>query len=201
MILLLDNYDSFTYNLQHYISRTGEECQVVRNDEVDIKTVRGIQPDAIVISPGPGRPEESGITMQVIEAFHQELPILGICLGFQAVGEFFGAKLVHGPEPVHGKTSMMTHKGGPLFEGVPASFEVMRYHSLVIEALPDCLEALGETADGVCMALRHKQLPAYGLQFHPESILTEHGFEILNNWVQLVAKAPQDGLPNRPIVF
>lgn len=188
MIVLLDNYDSFTYNLHDYIRRTGVECVVLRNDKTTVAQLQAMDFDALVISPGPGRPADAGITLQAIEAFYQTKPILGICLGFQAIGEFFGATLVHGPEPVHGKTSMVQHIGGALFAGVPATFEVMRYHSLVIQQIPDVLQVTAATSSGIAMALQHRQYPVYGLQFHPESVLTPQGYTILHNWVQMITQ-------------
>ncbi len=201
MIVLLDNYDSFTYNLHDYISRTGAECRVVRNDELTVDQLCALPMEALVISPGPGRPADAGITMAAIARLWQSLPILGICLGFQAIGEHFGASLVHGPVPVHGKTSVVTHQGGPLFEGVQQNFEAMRYHSLVLNQLPDTLQVTAHTADGIPMALQHRQLPLFGLQFHPESILTHSGFQILSNWVQMVTKPASATQPQAPLVF
>lgn len=183
MLLLLDNYDSFTYNLYDYLYWLGIDCKVLRNDECTIADLEALPLQAIVISPGPGRPKDSGITMQVIEHFHTKLPILGICLGHQALGEYFGAKLVRGPEPVHGKTSMLEHNNDVVFDGVSNPFSVMRYHSLVLEGLEQTpLEVIASTADGIPMAIKHSSLPLYGFQFHPESILTPDGLKLLGNW-------------------
>ena len=186
-ILLLDNYDSFTYNLYDYLLQTGVDCQVLRNDALPLAGFLSLDIDAIVLSPGPKRPRDAGHMMALIEAWHARLPILGICLGHQALGEFFGARLLHAPEPVHGKTSRLYHRGHPMFGGLPSEFEVMRYHSLVLESLAGTpLEACAHTADGEIMALAHPTLPLWGLQFHPESILTELGLPILRNWVAML---------------
>jgi len=183
MLLLLDNYDSFTYNLYDYLYQLGIDCKVLRNDECTIADLEALPLKAIVISPGPGRPEDSGITMQVIEHFHAKLPILGICLGHQALGLYFGAKLVRGLEPVHGKTSPVTHNSDLVFEGILSPFPVMRYHSLVLEGLEGTpLDIIATTADSIPMAIKHRELPLYGFQFHPESILTPDGLKLLGNW-------------------
>ncbi len=183
MLLLLDNYDSFTYNLYDYLYRLGIDCKVMRNDECSLAELEALPLQAIVISPGPGRPEGSGITMQVIQHYYNKLPILGICLGHQALGLYFGVKLVRGPEPVHGKTSALTHNNDAVFEGIENPFLVMRYHSLVLAGLEDApLEIIATTADGIPMAIKHRELPLYGFQFHPESILTPDGLKLLGNW-------------------
>ncbi len=183
MLLLLDNYDSFTYNLYDYLCRLGIDCKVIRNNECTVAELGELPLQAIVISPGPGRPEDSGITMQVIERFHDKLPILGICLGHQALGLFFGAKLLRGPEPVHGKTSDLNHNDDTVFNGILSPFPVMRYHSLVLTGLDGTpLEIIAATADGIPMAIKHRELPLYGFQFHPESILTPDGLQLLGNW-------------------
>lgn len=184
MLLLIDNYDSFTYNLYDYLCQTGVNCRVVRNDEMSLEEVKALQPEAIVISPGPGRPQDSGITPDVVAHFHDKLPLLGICLGFQAIGEFFGAELIHGPEPVHGKTSVITLQKDPVFEGLPKETEVMRYHSLVLTNMDNTgLQTIAQTHGGIPMAIKHRELSVYGFQFHPESILTPHGLQMLRNWV------------------
>jgi len=198
MLLLLDNFDSFTYNLYDYLCRLGIPCTVVRNNSCTLAELEALPLQAIVISPGPGRPEDSGITMQVIQHFHNRLPILGICLGHQALGLYFGAKLLRGPEPVHGKTSVLQHNNDKVFEGIPTTFPVMRYHSLVLTGLESTpLEVIATTADGLPMAIKHQELPLYGFQFHPESILTPDGLKLLGNWWALVVKAQVVG-QNQP---
>ncbi|GAB4493234.1 MAG: aminodeoxychorismate/anthranilate synthase component II [Saprospiraceae bacterium] len=186
-ILLLDNYDSFTYNLYDYLLQTGVECQVLRNDALPLSAFEQPDFDAIVFSPGPKRPADAGLMLPLIERFHDRIPMLGICLGHQALGEFFGAKLIKAKVPMHGKTTEIRHNGHPIFAEIPTRFTVMRYHSLLLESLDDTpLECLAETADGEIMALSHRTLPLTGVQFHPESILTEHGLQMLKNWVKMV---------------
>ncbi len=183
MILLIDNYDSFTYNLYDYVAQLGSEVMVRRNDEITVAGIGLLSPSAIIISPGPGRPENAGITMEVIRQLHTTVPILGICLGYQALGAFFGAEVIRSPEPMHGKTSLVEQHGDPVFEEIPQRFEVMRYHSLNIASIPAPLELIAETVSGKePMAVRHRSLPLYGFQFHPESILTPHGKRMLANW-------------------
>ena len=190
MLVLIDNYDSFTYNLYDYLCQTGATCRVVRNDEMSLQEFIALKPEAIVISPGPGRPKDSGITPEVVAWFHDKLPLLGICLGFQAIGEYFGATLVHGPEPVHGKTSTVLLEKDPIFQDIPAETEVMRYHSLVLENMEGTgLCILAKTDTGLPMAMKHEQFAVYGLQFHPESILTPHGLKMLQNWVSVAGIA------------
>lgn len=189
MLLLIDNFDSFTYNLADYLYRVGVEVKVVRNNAIDIVGIEVLAPKAIMISPGPGRPADAGITPEVVSHFHDKLPILGICLGMQAIGEYFGAQLVHAPDPVHGKTSQIKCEPNELFNGMPANIEVMRYHSLVLQHLPDSLKPLAATTDGLLMAMQHNSLPLYGLQFHPESIMTTQGLKILDNWAKLAMLA------------
>jgi anthranilate synthase component II len=190
-LLLIDNFDSFTYNLWDYFLRMGVSCEVVRADQSPLESLRNGSYDGIVLSPGPQRPKDAGDLMAVIEAFHDRLPMMGVCLGHQAIGEFFGAELVRAIRPVHGKTSRIWHDNDPVFSGLPESFSVMRYHSLVLNTLPETLERLAWTAEGEIMALRHRNLPLYGIQFHPESILTEFGLEILQNWVRVAFPAFQ----------
>jgi len=187
-ILLLDNYDSFTYNLYDYILQTGAECTVLRNDVCHPDQMDPDGFDALVLSPGPKRPADAGYLIDYIQAFCRDKPMLGICLGHQALGEYFGARLVRSPEPVHGKTSRVRHDGSPLFEGIPEAFRVMRYHSLELASLESTpLACLAATSDGTIMALKHRHLPLYGVQFHPESILSEHGLTLLRNWVRLTS--------------
>ncbi len=189
-VLLLDNYDSFTYNLYDYLLQTGVACTVLRNDAFTLDELEQLGFQAIVLSPGPKRPADAGLMMAVIERYYARLPILGICLGHQALGEFFGAKLVKAALPMHGKTSAIQHYGHPVFEGIPEHFSVMRYHSLLLEQpLPQHLHCLASTDAGEIMALAHESLPLVGLQFHPESILTEHGLQLLRNWVATISRA------------
>lgn len=194
-LLLIDNYDSFTFNLLDYFAQLGAECVVVRNDEVPLDRLGPEHYTGIVISPGPKTPSEAGVTMQVIEQHHRDMPILGICLGHQALGQYFGANLVRAPKPVHGKTSTVRLSEHPLFAGLPATIEVMRYHSLILEPGPFFeMDVVGRSDDGVIMAIAHPLLPLAGLQFHPESILTTEGLNILRNWlVYYVARRPVAG--------
>ena len=187
-ILLLDNYDSFTYNLYDYLLQTGASCEVLRNDALSLHSFEHIDFEAIVFSPGPKRPVDAGLLLPLIDQFCERVPMLGICLGHQAIGEFFGAKLVKADVPMHGKTTEIRHNGHPLFAGIPEQFTVMRYHSLLLESLEGTpLQCLAKTESGEIMALAHHTLPLLGVQFHPESILTEHGLQILKNWVGMLA--------------
>lgn len=184
-ILLLDNYDSFTYNLYDYLLQTGAECQVLRNDALPLSAFERLDFQAIVFSPGPKRPADAGLMPALIKRLHDRVPMLGICLGHQAIGEFFGAKLVKAKVPMHGKTTEIRHFNHPLFAEIPERFIVMRYHSLLLESLDGTpLRCIAETEDGEIMALAHRTLPLTGVQFHPESILTEHGLQMLRNWVK-----------------
>lgn len=185
MILLIDNYDSFTYNLYQYLSEF-TKVKVVRNDEITLDDIKDMNISGIVISPGPGTPDESGICIDVIKEFGGKLPILGICLGHQCIAQAYGGKVVRANKIFHGKTSRITVKGKRLFEAIPRKIDVMRYHSLVVEnkSLPECIEIIGETVeDNVIMAIKHKDFEVYGLQFHPESIYTPKGRHILSNFV------------------
>jgi anthranilate synthase component II len=191
MILLLDNYDSFTYNLYQYLSELGEEVKVVRNDQITIEEIASLQPDAIVLSPGPGLPENAGICIDLIKTFYKQTPILGICLGHQAIGAAFGAEILQATEIKHGKTSMILHSGTGLFQYMSQPLEVMRYHSLIIEkrSLPSELEiAATSMDDDEIMGVKHIQYPLYGLQFHPESIGTKCGKEIIQNFLSVVRR-------------
>ena len=183
-ILLIDNYDSFTYNLYDYFLQLGVSCIVLRNDECTLQEIQQRQFDAIVFSPGPQKPKDAGLMMALLNEYHDQLPILGICLGHQGIGEYFGAHLEKATLPVHGKAHSIYTQAHPLFQGLPEHFKVMRYHSLIlrhIEKTP--LQNIAQTKDGEIMAIAHKDLPICGLQFHPESILTEHGLAMLNNWL------------------
>jgi anthranilate synthase/aminodeoxychorismate synthase-like glutamine amidotransferase len=187
MLLVIDNYDSFTYNLVQYLGELGAEMKVVRNDDITVDEVESeLRPEKILISPGPGTPDDAGISLDVIDRFAGKLPILGVCLGHQAIGQHFGGKVIRAPEPVHGKPVEIKHDGRTLFEGVDETFNAGRYHSLVVEreTLPDCLEISAESPDGLIMAMRHRELPIEGVQFHPESILTEHGKIMLRNFLR-----------------
>ncbi|MCP4049709.1 MAG: aminodeoxychorismate/anthranilate synthase component II [bacterium] len=185
MLLMIDNYDSFTYNLVQYLGEMGVELEVFRNDEISISRIKSIKPEHIVISPGPGRPEDSGISKSVISSFYKEIPILGVCLGHQAIGEVFGAEIVHAPYLMHGKTSLIQHDGQGVFKGLPNPFTATRYHSLVIEeqSIVDELSVTARTEDNVVMGVRHNKYPLEGVQFHPESILTEKGRCLLKNFL------------------
>ena len=185
MILIIDNYDSFTYNLVHLIAAHTTEYRVVRNDAITPDEIRKNRPERILISPGPGRPEQAGVTEAVIQQFGAEIPILGVCLGHQAIGRVYGGKVVHAPTLMHGKTSEILHDDKGVFEGLPQNFTATRYHSLVLDpdSVPDSLEVTARTSDGVIMGLRHHEHPVEGIQFHPESILTETGPRIIANWL------------------
>lgn len=189
-LLLLDNYDSFTYNLYDYLAQLDTKCTVIRNDKTTIKEIENRHFDAIVLSPGPKRPSDAGILMELIAYFYDKKPILGICLGMQAIGEFFGAELVHATIPMHGKTSWIQHEKQGIFKNIPNPTEVMRYHSLLLRNLPTCLKPMAWTENNEWMALQHESLPICGMQFHPESILTNQGLKMLDNWVQM-AKNPK----------
>jgi anthranilate synthase/aminodeoxychorismate synthase-like glutamine amidotransferase len=187
MILVIDNYDSFTYNLVQYLGELGDQIVVRRNDETTVAEIEALRPARILISPGPGRPENAGITPDLIRHFSGRLPILGVCLGHQAIGQVFGGRVVRASKVVHGKASEIRHDGKSIFSEIPATFEAGRYHSLIVEreSLPDCLEVSAETSDGIIMGLRHRELKTEGVQFHPESILTPVGKQILGNFLKL----------------
>jgi anthranilate synthase component 2 len=185
MILLIDNYDSFTYNIYQYLLELGAACRVVRNDKITVEEIEAEAPEAILLSPGPGRPEDAGISVQVIGRFAGKIPILGVCLGHQAIGLYFGGKIVNAKRLMHGKTSTVTSDGKGVFTGFKAPFQAMRYHSLVIDkdSLPACLEVTATSEDGEIMGVRHRELPVEGIQFHPESIMTPMGKKMLRNFV------------------
>lgn len=186
MLLMIDNYDSFTYNLVQYFGELGQEVQVYRNDEIDLKQVEKLSPRHIVISPGPCTPNEAGISVPLIHAFAGKIPLLGVCLGHQSIGQAFGGKIVHAKQLMHGKTSLIHHNSVGVFKDLPNPYTATRYHSLVIEkaSLPDCLEITAWTEDGEIMGVRHKTMAVEGVQFHPESVLTEHGHALLNNFIK-----------------
>ena len=185
MLLLIDNYDSFTYNLYQYLSELGSEVVVRRNDQVTLEEIDQLQPERIVISPGPGDPDDAGVSVEVIQRFGDRIPLLGVCLGHQCIGQAFGGKVVHAGELVHGKSSVVYHEGKSVFRALPSPFEAIRYHSLVVEreSLPECLEITAETQSGLIMGLRHRELPIHGVQFHPESIRTVVGKDLLSNFL------------------
>ena len=186
MILMIDNYDSFTYNLVQYFGELGADMAVYRNDEISVERIRAFAPTHVVISPGPCTPNEAGITLGAIEALAGSVPILGVCLGHQAIGQVFGGKVIRAPEVMHGKTSTVRHDGAGVFAGLPEHFTATRYHSLVVErdTLPGCLSVTAESEDGQIMGLRHRDLPVEGVQFHPEALLTEHGHAMLQNFIR-----------------
>ena len=187
MFLLIDNYDSFTYNLVHYLGELGADVIVRRNDVLTVDEALNLNPQGIVISPGPCDPDRAGICLALIERAAPRIPLLGVCLGHQAIGQAFGGKVVRAPVPMHGKVSAIYHKNTSVLRGLPNPFHATRYHSLIVEraSLPDCLEITAETKDGLIMALAHRSLPVHGVQFHPESIATEHGHDMLRNFLEL----------------
>jgi len=187
MLLMIDNYDSFTYNLVQYLGELGQELKVYRNNKITIEEVERMKPDRIVISPGPCTPKEAGISIDVIKRFTGKIPILGVCLGHQSIGEAFGGDVIRAPYLMHGKTSMILHDGKTIFAGLPNPFEATRYHSLIIkrETMPSVLEVSAWTEDGVVMGVRHKEFKVEGVQFHPESILTNVGKDLLRNFLKL----------------
>ena len=187
MILMIDNYDSFTYNLVQYLGTLHQEVKVFRNDKISIDKIRELNPSRIVISPGPGRPEDAGLSCEVIRKFEGKIPMLGVCLGHQAIGLVYGGKIAGAAKLMHGKTSSIYHNKKEIFRGLPNPFEATRYHSLIVErkGLPDCLEITAETKEKEIMGLRHKKYPIWGVQFHPESILTPQGMNLLENFINL----------------
>ena len=186
MLLMIDNYDSFTYNLVQYLGELGEDVRVYRNDQISVAEIEKLKPDRIVISPGPCTPNEAGVSVETIRKLGGKFPILGVCLGHQSIGQACGGKIVRAKQLMHGKTSMIHHKNQGVFQGLPSPFEATRYHSLVIErdSVPDVLEITAWTDDGEIMGVRHKTLPVEGVQFHPESILTQYGHELLANFLK-----------------
>lgn len=186
MLLMIDNYDSFTYNIVQYFGELGEDVRTVRNDEITLEQIADMNPDRICISPGPKSPKDAGVSVDVLKAFKGKKPILGVCLGHQAIGEAFGGKIIRAKQVMHGKTSKIAHTGEGVFKGLPSPFTVIRYHSLAIEraSLPACLEVTAWTDDGEIMGVRHKEFDIEGVQFHPESILSEHGHAMLKNFLE-----------------
>jgi anthranilate synthase component II len=187
-LILLDNYDSFTYNLLHYLGELGKEATVIRNDAVSVADLLAQKPEGIVISPGPGTPDESGICLELVKQAAGKVPLFGVCLGMQSIGQVFGGKVVRAPVPMHGKISPVYHANKGVFKGIPSPFNATRYHSLIVErdSLPDCLEITAETKDGIIMGLSHRQHNVHGVQFHPESIASEYGHQLLRNFLDLL---------------
>jgi anthranilate synthase component 2 len=187
MLIMIDNYDSFTYNLVQYLGELGEEVRTFRNDEISVDEIAKLSPDRIMVSPGPGKPDAAGVSLQVITHFAGKVPLMGVCLGHQSIGQAFGGKVVHAKEVMHGKTSMVEHDGSILFADIPSPYRVTRYHSLVVErkSLPAELEVTAWTNDGEIMGLRHRDMLLVGVQYHPESILTEHGHRLLQNFLEM----------------
>ncbi|CAN5167978.1 aminodeoxychorismate/anthranilate synthase component II [soil metagenome] len=188
MLLVIDNYDSFTYNLVQYLGELGEKMRIVRNDDVSVDEIeKDLKPERILISPGPGTPDTAGISLEAVERFEGRIPILGVCLGHQAIGQHFGGSVVRAPEPVHGKPVEIIHDGKTIFDGIPNNFAAGRYHSLIVErdGFPGVLEISAASPDGLIMGLRHREKKIEGVQFHPESILTEHGRKLLQNFLNL----------------
>jgi anthranilate synthase/aminodeoxychorismate synthase-like glutamine amidotransferase len=221
MLLLIDNYDSFVHNLARHFERLGQPTLVVRNDAIDAEKARALKPAALVLSPGPCTPREAGASLEIVRDLHRDLPMLGVCLGHQVIAEALGGRIVRAPVPVHGQASEIRHDGSPLFHGLPPTMRVGRYHSLVAEpvSLGEMLRPTAWTTDGVVMAFEHRQLPVYGVQFHPESILTEYGYEMLANFLRLAGigcsvntselaaqerpsvVTPRRRLPSQPVTF
>ncbi len=192
MLLLIDNYDSFTYNLMHFLGELGAEVAVKRNDAISVDDILADPPEAVVMSPGPCDPDRAGICLELVTRAAGRLPIMGVCLGHQSIGQAFGGKILRAPYVMHGKLGPMHHNGSGLFAGLPSPFDATRYHSLTIErdSLPDCLEITAETDDGVIMGIAHRELPIHGVQFHPESIASEHGHALLENFLDIARADP-----------
>lgn len=200
MLVLIDNYDSFTYNLVHFLGELGTASEVIRNDKVTAEEVIKMKPKAIVLSPGPCTPNEAGVCLDLIEKAGSKIPLLGVCLGHQAIGQAYGGKVIRAAEPMHGKLSTIRHTDKGLFKGLPEKIEVTRYHSLIVErkSLPDCLEVTAETSDGIIMGLMHKTHPVHGVQFHPESIASEQGHALLANFLDIAGLSPRRRNASRP---
>jgi anthranilate synthase component II len=193
MLILIDNYDSFTYNLVHYLGELGAPCEVYRNDKISADEVLAAKPQAIVLSPGPCTPNEAGICLDLIARAGPKVPLLGVCLGHQAIGQAYGGRVIRASEPMHGKLSTIRHTGQGVFRGLPPQFQVTRYHSLIVEraSLPGDLEITAENADGIIMGLQHRTYPVHAVQFHPESIASEHGHALLANFLELAGMSPR----------
>ena len=194
MLVVIDNYDSFTYNLVHYLGELGADCRVFRNDAISVDEVLALQPRGIVLSPGPGYPQSAGICLDLVKKAADSVPMLGVCLGHQAMGQAFGGRIARAPRLMHGKLSAIRHDGQGLFKGLPQGFEATRYHSLMVErdSLPDDLHVDAETDQGVIMGLRHRERPVFGVQFHPESIASEHGHALLANFLRATGQKPSE---------
>mgnify|MGYP003724061973 CR=1 FL=1 len=200
MLLMIDNYDSFTYNLYQYLCELGAEVEVVRNDKISLEEIEDMSPEGIIISPGPATPLEAGISNDVIRQFGPKTPTLGVCLGHQCIGQAFGAKVVRAPKPMHGKISEITHNATGVLAAIPSPFKATRYHSLTLEpgSLPDCLEITAESDDGVIQGIAHRDLPLHGVQFHPESIASDHGHQLIQNFLDIARGEPKGKPKGKP---